>query len=227
MITGSGVPAGDAAAHAAASNPWGWSCPCAPWGCGTGSPGSLDRGIALSSTSLPPNDALLQDLPRERPIGGGAPSDTDAALSTEGCTPTCGLAPGELAVWVVSFIDTDLRATRRSIAGLSHDHADPDPRTNDRDVTTLGPPTQFDSRAQYLNAAQANLKFPSSFFAGFGAVTLPRDSSVRFLRTLRCDYTVALLQYADCRRTDQLFGCCVPFSFFEESGCNGTCRNSN
>ena len=59
--------------------------------------------------------------------------------------------------------------------GLSHDHADPDPRTNDRDVTTLGPPTQFDSRAQYLNAAQANLKFPSSFFAGFGAVTLPRD----------------------------------------------------
>ena len=48
--------------------------------------------------------------------------------------------------------------------------------TNDRDETTLGPPTQFDSRALYLNAAQANLKFPSQFFAGFGAVTLPRDS---------------------------------------------------
>ena len=68
------------------------------------------------------------------------------------------------------------RATRRPIAGLSHNHADPDPRTNDRGETTLGPPTQFDHWTLYLNAAQANLKFPSQFFAGFGAVTFPRDS---------------------------------------------------
>lgn len=134
--------------------------------------------IALSPTSLSTNDALPQDLPRERPTGGGAPSDTDAALSTGGCTPTRGgLASCELAVWVVLLIDTGPRATREPIAGLSHDHADPDPRTNDRDVTTLGPPTQFDPRALYLNAAQANFEFPSQFFAGSGAVTLPRDSS--------------------------------------------------
>ena len=133
--------------------------------------------IALSPTSLPSNDALPQDLPRERPTGGGAPSDTDAALSTGGCTPTRGgLASCELAVWVVLLIDTGPRATREPIAGLSHDHADPDPRTNDRGETTLGPPTQFDHWTLYLNAAQANLKFPSQFFAGFGAVTLPRDT---------------------------------------------------
>ena len=131
----------------------------------------------LSITSLPPNDALPQDPSRKGPTGGGAPSDTDAALSTGGYIPTRGLAPCGLAVWVVLFIDMDPRATRRPIAGLSHDHADQDPRTNDRDVTTFGPPTQFDPRSQYLNTAQANLKFPSQFFAGFGAVTFPRDSS--------------------------------------------------
>ena len=58
------------------------------------------------------------------------------------------------------------RHTRRPIAGLSHNHADPDPRTNDRGETTLGPPTQFAHWTPYLNAAQANLKFPSQFFAG-------------------------------------------------------------
>ena len=102
-----------------------------------------------------------------------------AALSTGGYVSTRGLAPCELAVWVVSFIDMGPRAARRPIAGLSHNHADPDPRTNDRGETTLGPPTQFDHWTLYLNAAQANLKFPSRFFAGFGAVTFPRDNCIR------------------------------------------------
>ena len=129
-------------------------------------------------TPSPDDDALLQDSSRKGPTGGGAsPDPMGAALSTGGYVSTRGLAPCELAVWVVSFIDMGPRATRRPIAGLSHNHADPDPRTNDRGETTLGPPTQFDHGTLYLNAAQANLEFPSRFFAGFGAVTLPRDSA--------------------------------------------------
>ena len=65
------------------------------------------------------------------------------------------------------------RHTRRPIAGLSHNHADPAPRTNDRGETTFGPPTQFDHWTQYLNAAEAHLGFPSRFSAGFWCNHLP------------------------------------------------------
>ena len=71
-----------------------------------------------------------------------------ATLSTGGLVSTLGLASYELAVWVVLLMDTGPRATRRPIAGLSHNHADPDPRTNDRGETTFGPPTQFDHWTQ-------------------------------------------------------------------------------
>ena len=93
----------------------------------------------------------------------------------------------------------DPRATRRPIAGLSHNHADPDPRTNDRGETTLGPPTQFDHWTLYLNAAQANLKFPSQFFAGLvqspSPATAPSGSCARFVAItplLYCNMPIAV-----------------------------------
>ena len=137
--------------------------------------------VIIASSS--PDDVLPQVLPRKRPIGGGASPGMGATLSTGGLVSTRGLASYELAVWVVLFMDTGPRATRRPIAGLSHNHADPDPRTNDRGETTFGPPTQFDHWTQYLNAAEANLEFPSRFSAGSGAITFPRDRARKI-----CDF---------------------------------------
>ena len=103
-----------------------------------------------------------------------------AALSTGGLVSTRGLASDELATWVVLFMDTGPRGTR---AG----------RLQGSPTTTLTPPLgpttevkrhsarrqQFDHWTRYLNAAEANLEFPSRFFAGFGAVTFPRDNCIR------------------------------------------------
>ena len=64
------------------------------------------------------------------------------------------------------------------------------PRLRGSPTTTLTPPLgpttevkrhsarrqQFDHWTRYLNAAKANLEFPSQLFAGFGAVTFPRDT---------------------------------------------------
>ena len=119
-------------------------CPAGPRGCGSSQSGSSDPEIVSLITPSSDGGALLQDSSRKGPTGGGASPDMGAALSTGGFISTRGLAPCELAVWVVLFIDMGPRAARRPIAGLSHNHADPDPRTNDRGETTLGPPTQFD-----------------------------------------------------------------------------------
>ena len=137
-----------------------------------GRPGGCIEFAASSS----PDDALPQVLSRKKSLGGGAASGTVAALSTGGLVSTHELDSGELAIWVISFIVTDPRGTR---AG----------RLQGSPTTTLTPPLgpttevkrhsarrqQFDHWTRYLNAAKANLEFPSQPFAGFGAVTFPRD----------------------------------------------------
>ena len=134
----------------------------------------------MLTASSSPDDALPQGLPRKRSIDRRrrVPSGMGATLSTGGVVSTRGLDSDELAVWVDSFIDKGPRGT----------HAD---RLRGSPTTTLTPPLgpttevkrhsarrqQFDHWTRYLNAAKANLEFPSRFFAGFGAVTFPRDSS--------------------------------------------------
>ena len=149
-----------------------------PGGATRASPGCQARRLRSSSHRRPPTMRFPRPPPRKRPIGGGASPGMGATLSTGGLVSTRGLASYELAVWVVLFMDTGPRATRRPIAGLSHNHADPDPRTNDRGETTFGPPTQFDHWTQYLNAAKANLGFPSRFSAGFWCNHLPPPATV-------------------------------------------------
>ena len=108
-------------------------------------------------------------LGRARRSGEGAGGGTDGSWTSA----------AQLAIWVISFIDTDPRGTR---AG----------RLQGSPTTTLNPPLgptrevkrhsarrqQFDYWTRYLNAAKANLEFFSTL-RGFWCSHLPPRQHLR------------------------------------------------
>ena len=158
--------AGGAAVHVAVSLPRGSSCPSVPLGSASSQFGLLSPKVVHSAPTSPVG-ALPQALPREKSLGGGAASDTAAALSSGGTFSIREPDSGELAVWVISLIVYGpTRHTRGPAAGLSHNHAAPKAGTNDRGVTTFSPPTAVRLKDSVSKRGEDQSRVPFSTLRG-------------------------------------------------------------
>jgi len=152
------------------------SCSSLPLGSAS-SRSRMSNPVVLRSAPTSPVVTLPQASPSGKSCSGGSAPDVAAALPSGGSLAHPEPSSRELAVWVVLLIlDGPTRHSRGPAAELSHNHAAPKTGVNDRDETTSARRQRFDSRTQYLNTAKDNLEFPSQPFAGFGAITFPRDN---------------------------------------------------
>jgi len=128
-------------------------------------------GCAIRPTS--PVVALPQAPPRGKSLGGGAASDTAAALPSGGTVSIHEPGSSEFAVWVVLLIVTDPRDTR---AGRLQDSPTTTlhPRlTNDRGVTTFSPPTTVRLMDSVPKRGEGQSRVPFSTLRGLWCNYLP------------------------------------------------------